>query len=263
MARGLPNGRADGVTESGPKDTWKSSEEGQPKVARIDDFIRTNAKLQRLPFVAELQLLLARDSHEIFAENERAFQDDPSRMPPYWAFAWPGGQALARYLLDHPSIVASRRVADIGSGSGIVAIAAAKAGARHVTAADIDPAAAHVIALNAERNGVSDRVTATTEDLLAMLPDADLIVISDLVYEPELHVRVSAFLDRAMAAGIEVLMGDRLTANRPALPLRELASYDVALVPPLSDQEVRGGRVWRLGRHGAQARFVNRSGGKP
>lgn len=214
----------------------------------IAAFVSANTLIMAPPFVSEIELHLARDSHDIFEATEQSFAGDSRRMPPYWAFAWPGGQALARYLLDHPRVVAARRIVDIGSGSGIGAIAAAKAGARHVLAADIDPVAAGAITMNVARNGMQERVTATTDDLLATLPDVDLILISDLVYEPELQLRVGGFLERVAAAGIPVLVGDRLTAHRPASALQELASYDVALVPPLSDEEVRGGRVWRLGR---------------
>jgi predicted nicotinamide N-methyase len=145
---------------------------------------------------------------------------------PYWAYDWAGGLALARHLLDHPGIVAGRRVLDLGSGSGLVAIAAAKAGARNVLAAEVDPYAAAALALNAELNAVA--VELICRDITGEPPpDVDLILVGDLFYAAELARRVTAFLDRALEAGIPSLVGDPWRAHLPTSRLTELARYEV------------------------------------
>jgi len=159
-------------------------------------------------------------------------------VPPYWAYAWGGGLALARHFLERPDVVAGRRVLDLGSGSGLVAIAAARAGAREVTAADTDDAAAAALELNAEANGVA--LSATVEDLTTGPPPAaDLVAVGDLFYEPELALRVTVFLDRCHAAGIEVLVGDPGREFLPLSRLCRIADYAVSgfgdvKLPPLS-----------------------------
>ena len=160
-------------------------------------FIRANTELGRATLVPEIDLHLARDSHRIFQTAEGLERDPEERFPPYWAFAWPGGQAMARYILDNHALLAGRRVVDIGSGSGVGAIAAILAGAAHVLAADIDPIAEVAITMNAAANGLAGHIETTTRDLLGQLPDADLVIVSDLVYEPELALRVGAFLELA------------------------------------------------------------------
>jgi len=146
---------------------------------------------------------------------------------PYWAYAWAGGLALARYLVDHPDSVAQKRVLDLGAGCGLVAIAAMKAGARQATAIDVDPDAIDAIALNAEANAVT--VAALCGDPLdGPPPDVDLVLVGDLFYEADLARRVVAFLDRAAAAGIAALIGDPGRAHLPRARLRLLAEYHLA-----------------------------------
>ena len=121
---------------------------------RAAAFVRTYTRLMRPPQVPELRLHLAEDAFGLWKRTEKEV-GHPGVPPPYWAFAWPGGQALARYLLDHPAVVLGRSVFDLGSGSGLVAIAAARAGAAAVTAGDVDAFAVAAIDLNAEANEVS------------------------------------------------------------------------------------------------------------
>jgi len=192
--------------------------------------------------VPEIGLYLASDARHIFQErNEFAPSSD---WPPYWAFAWPGGQALARYILDNASIVAGKTVLDIGSGSGIGAIAARRAGARHVATADPDPMASVAIGMNARHNGVE--IVTLTEDVLSSKPDVDLVLIGDLVYEPDLETRVTRFLEAARDAGTDVILGDRTTGRRPPLAMKLLSEYEAPLSPMLEESHVERARVWRL-----------------
>jgi predicted nicotinamide N-methyase len=210
-------------------------------------FVRSESRATAARLVPEIKLHLARASHKIF-QSTRHFQashPEAAAFPPYWAFAWPGGQAMARYILDNPQLARGLRVADVGAGSGIASIAAAMAGAAHILAVDVDPLAAAAVAINAEENGVATVIETTTEDCLAEQPQADLIVISDLVYEPELAVRVGGFVERALAAGVPVIIGDRLSARRPARGFVEVARYDAPLTPPLDDEDAEQGRVWQ------------------
>lgn len=221
-------------------------------------FVVANTTLGRAALVPEIDLHLASDSHRIFQTAENFRRPDEQRFPPYWAFAWPGGQAIARYVLDNPGLLAGRRVVDVGAGSGVGAIAALMAGAAHVLAADIDPLAEVAIRLNAAANGFAGRVSTTTRDILGELPEADLVIVSDLVYEPELALRVGAFLEAAAEAELTLLMGDRLSGRRPTAILDELARYPAPLAPPLIENDTELGRVWRV----ASRRSRNRNSTK-
>ncbi len=211
--------------------------------ALLERFIEKSTVITPVALVPELRLHLARDSIGIF---QRAAELDiaDERFQPFWAFAWPGGQALARYLLDQPEIAAGKRVVDIGAGSGIAAIAAMKAGARHVLAADIDPMSELAIRANARANNVA--VDTTTRDILGDILDADLVVIADLVYEPALATRVTAFLEAARAAGTEVLVADRTTARKPPIAMSVVAEYSAPLTPDMHDLNLDRARLWRL-----------------
>lgn len=213
---------------------------------RYRQFALAQTSLCPAGLAPEIRLQLANNAQRIFQAAEGFERPEADHFPPYWAFAWPGGQAMARYILDHPALVAGLRIADIGAGSGIAGIAAAMAGAVHVLAADIDPLAETAIRLNAAANGCAQSISTTTRDRLSELPDADLVIISDLVYEPELAIRVDAFLDMAVAAKMPVLIGDRLSSRRPTASLDELGRYRAHLVPELSDGYVEEARVWRL-----------------
>jgi len=162
---------------------------------------------------------------------------------PYWAFAWAGGLAIARYLRDRPSVVAGRRVLDLASGSGLCAIAAMAAGASRVTAVDVDPMSAAAIELNARAN--TCRVTVAVRDLLDQhAPDIDVILAGDCWYETGMAERVTAWLRRARAAGIDVVIGDPRRAYLPVDELVELARYEVRTTTVLEDLDQKTGYVY-------------------
>src|SRR5690242_19862188 len=170
------------------------------------DFIAANTRLQAPPHVPELSLHLADEITPIWKLTEEALQEI-GLPPPFWAFAWAGGQALARYILDHPETVAGKRVIDFATGSGIVAIAAMKAGAASVLAADIDVFCEAAVSLNAEANGVA--VSFTDVNLLeAPPPQADVLLAGDICYEKPMAEAVMDWLRQGRAAGASVLIGD-------------------------------------------------------
>jgi predicted nicotinamide N-methyase len=207
-------------------------------------FIHANTRLLRVPLVPEVRLHLAEESLPIWQKTEEEL-GQMNVPPPYWAFAWAGGQALARYLLDHPGSVAGRRVLDLGSGSGLVAIAAAKAGAGKVVAADIDALAVAAIGLNAAANSV---VLETTDlDLLSAAPAAfDTVLVGDLFYERPLAERVLVFADAARARGAVVLAGDPRRGYFPLDRFGRLTEYFVPVTRELEDAEIKRTAVWRL-----------------
>jgi predicted nicotinamide N-methyase len=209
-------------------------------------FILRHTRLQRPPHAPELQLHLASEVEPIWRQTEEALQQQ-GLDPPFWAFAWAGGQALARYLLDHPEEVRGRRVLDFASGSGMVAIAALKAGARSAVAADIDPFCEAAVALNAEANGVA--LPYVGEDLLERpAPEADLICAGDICYQKTLAGRVRDWLHEAHDSGVRVLIGDPGRAYLPSQGLQRLATYEVPTTRELEDQEVRRTGVFTFGR---------------
>jgi len=168
--------------------------------------------------------------------------------PPYWAFAWAGGQALARYVLDHPQEVAAKRVLDLAAGSGLVGIAAALAGASPVTAADIDAFTEAAIALNAEANGAY--VDVLVLDMLDHpAPQAaryDAILVGDLFYERDTAARALAFLEHHAALGTRVLIGDPGRAYLPKQRLTQLSEYSVPVTRELEDLDIKRTTVWEL-----------------
>ncbi|PDT18043.1 methyltransferase [Rhizobium sp. J15] len=185
-------------------------------------FIQANLPISPVPSIPEIRLHTAGPASGLWRLAGRG-ETDP---PPYWAYPWAGGAVLARHLLDRPETVAGRRVLDFGAGSGLVAIAAAKAGARAVTAVDIDANAIAAIGLNAAINDVS--ITAIAADIIEEPPpETDVLVIGDLFYDPALALRVMAFLRRCQAAGIQVLIGDPLRAHLPQGELSRIASHAV------------------------------------
>ena len=197
-------------------------------------FVLEHTRVERPALVPEIALHLVGD--DIVGLWKVAGEDDP---PPFWAVAWLGGQALARHVLDHPHLVAGRRVLDLGAGSGPVAIAAARAGATHVLAADIDPYCDAAIALNAELNGV--RIDVTLDDLLEQEPpDVDVVLAGDVWYERSMAERVMAWLGRTDAV---VVLGDPGRAYLPQTGLVELAAYDVPTTRDLEGVEVKRVRV--------------------
>jgi predicted nicotinamide N-methyase len=208
------------------------------------DFIRTNTRLLPVPMVPEISLYLAAESLPIWQKTE----EELGRMnvpPPWWAFAWAGGQALARYVLDHPQVAAGRSVLDLGAGSGLGAIAAAKAGAASVLAADTDPFALAAMTLNAGANGVVFETTVA--DLLAGRPGIfGLAMVGDLFYERPLAERALAFVEGARALGADVLVGDPQRSYFPKGRFRQVAEYSVPVTRDLEDMEIKHTAVWRL-----------------
>jgi len=207
-------------------------------------FIVANTKLLAPPHVPEICLHLAEESLPIWqrTEEELGAMNVP---PPYWAFAWAGGQALARYVLDHPDTVAAKAVLDLGSGSGLAAIAAMRAGAASALAADLDPMALASVALNAAANCV--RVDVTNRDVLAGPPGRhDVVLVGDLFYERELADRVLAYIGRAAETGTRVLVGDPERSYFPRDRFVRVADYEVAVTRELEDALIMRTSVWAL-----------------
>jgi predicted nicotinamide N-methyase len=208
-----------------------------------ETFVRANTRLLAPPLVPEVVLHLAEESLPIWqkTEEELGIINVP---PPYWAFAWAGGQALARFLLDNPAHVEGKRVLDLGSGSGLSAIAALKAGALSVLAADIDALALTAIALNAAANDVA--IETTSDDLLCGSPaSAEVILVGDLFYERTLAERVLAFVDAAARTGVPALVGDPQRNYFPKDRFQALAEYRVPVTRELEDAEIKRTAVWR------------------
>lgn len=205
-------------------------------------FILENTRLQPPPHAPELKLYLADEITPIWRLTEEALAEI-GLPPPFWAFAWAGGQALARYILDNPAVVAGKRVVDFAAGSGLVGIAAMRAGAAQALCADIDGFCAAAVALNAQVNAVT--VTFTDQDLLdAPPPSADVFLAGDICYEKPLAERVLAWLRAARTRGATVLIGDPGRTYFPKTGLDLLAEYQVPTTRELEDMEVKRTRVW-------------------
>ena len=204
-------------------------------------FIRQHTELIAVPLVPGIKLHLAHEAFPIWQKTE----DELGQLglpPPFWAFAWAGGQALARYILDHAEIVKGKRVLDLASGSGLVGIAAMKAGAASVLAADIDAFALAAIAINAAANGCD--INITDKDLLNAAPqDFDVILVGDLFYEKETAQRCMAFLRQSSA---DILIGDPERSYLPKKSLLSVAQYQVPVSGDLEDSEIKKTSVWRL-----------------
>ena len=207
-------------------------------------FIRSHTRLLPVPHAPEIALHVAEEATELWqkTEDELAVIGLP---PPFWAFAWAGGQALARYVLDHSDEVAGKRVLDFASGSGIVGIAAMRAGAGHTLATDIDPFCGAALAVNAELNDV--RIDFTDQNLLdAPPPDVDVILAGDICYEKPLADQVMNWLAAAHVRGTRVLIGDPGRSYFPRVGLEKLAEYEVPTTRELEDREVKKTAVWTL-----------------
>jgi predicted nicotinamide N-methyase len=207
-------------------------------------FVRRNTAITAPPLVPEIGLYLATEITPIWQATEETLARS-ALPPPFWAFAWAGGQALARFLLDHPERVAGRSVLDFGAGSGLVAIAAAKAGAASVLAAEIDHFAAAAIAANAALNRVAIAVT-TTDVLDAVGPRWGVVTAGDVCYERPMADRVTGWLRGLAARGALVLLGDPGRAYLPSEDLVELARYLVLTSRELEDRDTRDGIVWQV-----------------
>ncbi len=207
-------------------------------------FVRENTRPNGVPLVPEIELFLADELVPIWQLTEEELSES-GLPPPFWAFAWAGGQALARYLLDHPELVLGKRVLDFASGCGISAIAAARAGAKSVLAADIDPFAAAACALNASHNKVP--ITTTTDDLVGQSTNHwDVIITGDICYEQPLADQVTGWLSQAAALGKLVLIGDPGRTYLPKAGLEKLVSYAVKTTRELEDTDVRNTTVWQV-----------------
>jgi predicted nicotinamide N-methyase len=210
---------------------------------RQADFIRANTAVESPPLIPEIKLNLASEIVPIW----RATEEELAAMglpPPYWAFAWAGGQALARHILDTPESVAGKTVLDFASGSGIVAIAAMKAGAARAIAADIDPYAEAAARLNAALNGVA--LETASRDLIGTSGPWDVVLAGDICYEQPLAERVTAWLRGLSAAGVTVLMGDPGRTYLPKAGLEWVVRYAVKTTRELEDTDVRNAVVWRF-----------------
>jgi predicted nicotinamide N-methyase len=209
------------------------------------EFILANTRLQRPPHVPEIALHLADEITPIWKLTEEALAEI-GLPPPFWAFAWAGGQALARYLLDRPAAVAGRRVLDFASGSGLVGIAAKRAGAADVLCADIDAFCEAALSLNAQANGVACDYAGA--DLLDAPPPAsvEVILAGDICYEKPLAQRVLAWLGAARRGGASVLIGDPGRSYFPRSGLTKLAEYQVPTTTELEDMAVKKTAVWAL-----------------
>ena len=192
------------------------------------------------PLVPEIKLYLATEVVPLWRATEEELEKN-GVPPPYWAFAWAGGQALARYILDNPDIVRGKRVLDIGAGSGLVGIAAAKSGAAHVLAADIDAHAIAAIKLNAAANTID--IAVTQDDLIGLPGDWDIVLVGDLFYERPLAKRLLAWL---APMTIPALLGDPGRNYFPKQGVEKLAAYSVQTTRDLEDREIRETGVYRL-----------------
>lgn len=212
-------------------------------ISDIPAFIRENTRILAPSHVPELQLHLADDAVALWEMTEEQL-GELGLPPPFWAFAWAGGQALARYVLDHPETVRGKTVLDVASGSGLVAIAAMKAGAASALAVDIDTFAADAAKLNAALNDVS--VETSDTDPVGKPTDAHIILVGDLFYDRDLAPRVLAWLTAHQSDGKTVLIGDPGRTYLPRDKLEQIAAYDIAVSRALEDAEVKRAAVWKL-----------------
>ena len=265
----LRDSNASAGTATNRKDTslpeQKTAEpELAPWLTAMAELVQRETQPTRLPYPPEITLRLAVETAPLWQKIER---DLKLRYgPPYWAVAWAGGLALARHVIDHPALVAGRRVLDFAAGSGIVGIAAAKAGAAVVAASDVDPLAVIAISLNADLNGVA--IEANVDDLMpadsGFDPAAfDVVLVGDIFYTPDLAARAIAFLSRCCAAGCAVLIGDPGRADLPVDRLEKVDSYEVLVTrdcqffgaqpqgasrQDASGLDLRAANVWRFAR---------------
>ncbi|UUX51971.1 50S ribosomal protein L11 methyltransferase [Nisaea acidiphila] len=216
------------------------------------EFVLRNTELVTAPLVPEIRLHLATDISPLWEATEEELQRH-GLPPPYWAFAWAGGQALARYVIDHPATVAGRRVLDVGAGSGIVSLASLWVSAATVVANDIDPVSALAVRLNAEENGLSAGLDIACRDMLdepALADDGgplfDTVLAGDVFYERGMAERALAWLRRHAAAGALVLVGDPGRAYLPKGGMVHCGRYQVPVPAELEDREVKETSIWQL-----------------
>jgi predicted nicotinamide N-methyase len=206
-------------------------------------FILDNTSPMAPPHVPEIRLNLASEAHELWLKTEEELAGI-GLPPPFWAFAWAGGQGLARYVLDHPEAVAGKSVVDFASGSGLVAIAAMMAGAKSVLAADIDPWTATAVSLNADLNDVE--IGFTGDNLIGGDIDAAVLLAGDVFYDRDFAAALVPWFERLAASGVNVLVGDPGRAYLPKDRLEACAVYQVPVTRALEDSEVKKTTVWRF-----------------
>ncbi|MDE1991324.1 MAG: methyltransferase [Rhizobiaceae bacterium] len=206
-------------------------------------FIRANTSILVPPHVPEIRLHLADGAHDLWLKTEDELEEI-GLPPPFWAFAWAGGQGLSRYILDHPGEVAGKTVLDFASGSGLVAIAARLAGASHVLAADIDPWAGTAVRLNAAENATA--LDFIGEDLIGRMIDAEVVLAGDVFYDRDFADRLVPWFRMLAEAGRVVLVGDPGRAYLPKDRLEQCATYQVPVTRALEDSEVKKTTVWRF-----------------
>ncbi|WP_339614340.1 methyltransferase [uncultured Parvibaculum sp.] len=216
-------------------------------MVRIGDparFIRENTEFLPSPLVPEIRLHVASDALPLWEMTEEELEQ-VGLPPPFWAFAWAGGQALARYILDNPDVVRGKRILDFGAGSGLDGIAAAMSGATSVLGADVDPFSVTAIRLNAEMNNVS--VLSVADDLVGTPNQGwDVVLVGDMCYEQPLAGRIESWLRGFVADGVTVLIGDPGRTYLPKSGMERLATYNVETSRALEDNDVRRTNVWRL-----------------
>jgi predicted nicotinamide N-methyase len=204
-------------------------------------FILAHTRLIDVPHAPEIRLHLADEATELWQKTEEEL-GELGLPPPFWAFAWAGGQALARYVLDHSAIVRGKRVLDFASGSGLAGIAAAKAGASTVAASDVDVFAWAAMALNAKANSVALEIVE--RDLVGLDGPWDVVLAGDICYERDLAATVTTWLERLAKRGVTVLIGDPGRAYLPRERLAALAAYEVPVTRALEDNEIKKTSVW-------------------
>ncbi|MCB1439002.1 MAG: methyltransferase [Nitratireductor sp.] len=244
MDRGLPHGRA------GWQDAETALNVGGITVAFDSEtakrFVLENTSVLTPPHVPEIRLRLADEAHALWLKTEEELERI-GLPPPFWAFAWAGGQGLARHVLDHPELVRGKRVFDLATGSGLVAIAAKTAGATQVVANDVDPFCEAAVGLNSQVNAVSLRFDGN--DFLASgsdLPQVDCVLAGDVFYDRMFSASAFAFLKRCADAGMRVLCGDPGRAYLPEDGLEKRAEYNIAVTRALEDSEVKHTCVWEV-----------------
>lgn len=208
---------------------------------RSQNFIRENTSLISPLHVPEISLYLADEAHDLWHKTEEELEEI-GLPPPFWAFAWAGGQAVARYILDHPVQVRHKTVLDFASGSGLVAIAAAKAGARHVTAADIDSFSRNAIELNSEQNHTT--LTISHDNLIGTDQGWDIILAGDVFYDKPLADQIIPWFDQLTQRGAHIIVGDPGRSYLPQQRLTELSTYQVPVTRALEDADVKKTTVW-------------------
>jgi predicted nicotinamide N-methyase len=212
-------------------------------IADPEAFIRAETRLRPVPYAPEIHLHVADEATELWHKTEEEL-GAIGLPPPFWAFAWAGGQALARYVLDNPETVRGRRVLDFASGSGLVAVAAMRAGAAKVTAGEIDAFAIAAIRLNAEANGVA--IDPVQEDLVGRDEGWGTVLAGDICYERDLAERVTDWLLALSRRGATVLIGDPGRSYLPKDRLEPIAVYQVPVTRSLEDAEIKKTSVWRF-----------------